>query len=161
LLEAHGRTTLEAGALLTAWPLGVVVSAPVAGRLIGRHPGGLLGGIGLAAMAIGLALVALLPGQPASADIAWRLALCGLGFGLFQSPNNHIIVTSAPLNRSGAASGMLGTARLTGQTIGAVLLAVIFSAAGAHDARGPVIALFLAAAFAAVASAFSMSRLGR
>ena len=70
------------------------------------------------------------------------------------------IVTSAPLNRSGAASGMLGTARLTGQTIGAVLLAVIFSIAGAHDARGPVIALFLAAAFAAVSSAFSMSRLG-
>jgi MFS transporter, DHA2 family, multidrug resistance protein len=160
LLEAYGRTTLEAGALLTAWPLGVVVSAPVAGRLIGRHPGGLLGGIGLAMMAIGLALVALLPAHPASADIAWRLALCGAGFGLFQSPNNHIIVTSAPLNRSGAASGMLGTARLTGQTIGALLLAVIFSAAGAHDARGPVIALFLAAAFAAVASGFSMSRLG-
>jgi MFS transporter, DHA2 family, multidrug resistance protein len=158
LLEAYGRTTLEAGALLTAWPLGVVVSAPVAGRLIGRYPGGLLGGIGLAMMAVGLALVALLPAHPASADIAWRLALCGAGFGLFQSPNNHIIVTSAPLNRSGAASGMLGTARLTGQTIGAVLLAVIFSIAGAHDARGPVIALFLAAAFAGVASGFSMSR---
>jgi MFS transporter, DHA2 family, multidrug resistance protein len=158
LLEAYGRTTLEAGALLTAWPLGVVASAPVAGRLIGRYPGGLLGGIGLALMAIGLALVGLLPAHPASADIAWRLALCGIGFGLFQSPNNHIIVTSAPLNRSGAASGMLGTARLTGQTIGALLLAVIFSVAGAHDARGPMIALLLAAAFAAVASAFSMSR---
>ena len=68
-----------------------------------------------------------MPAQPADWDMAWRMALCGAGFALFQSPNNHTIVTSAPLHRSGAASGMLGTARLTGQTLGAVLLAAIFA----------------------------------
>ena len=97
--------------------------APIAGRLIGRYPDGLLGGIGLALLAVGLALLAALPAHPANADIVWRMALCGIGFGLFQSPNNHTIVTSPPPHRSGAASGMLGTARLTGQTFGAVLLA--------------------------------------
>ena len=43
------------------------------------------------------------------------MILCGAGFGLFQSPNNHTIITSAPRERSGGASGMLGTARLLGQ----------------------------------------------
>ena len=85
--------------------------------------------------------------------------MCGAGFGLFQSPNNHTIVTSAPVHRSGGASGMLGTARLTGQTTGAVLLAMIFSVADAHDGRGPVIALGLAALFASVAAVFSLRRL--
>ncbi len=33
----------------------------------------------------------------------------------FQSPNNHTIITSAPRERSGGASGMLGTARPAGQ----------------------------------------------
>ena len=159
LLDAYGRSPLQAGLLITAWPLAIIVAAPLAGRLIGRYPDGLLGGIGLGILATGLALLAALPAQPANADIVWRLMLCGIGFGLFQSPNNHTIVTTAPRHRSGGASGMLGTARLTGQTLGAVLLALIFSFANAHDGRGPVIALTLAAGFAASASAFSSLRL--
>lgn len=159
MLEGWGRSHIEAGLLMTAWPAAIVAVAPIAGRLIGRVPGGLLGGIGLGVMSAGLALLALLPAQPAAADIAWRMALCGAGFGLFQSPNNHIIYTSGPVHRSGAASGMLGTARLTGQSIGAVLLALIFSVSSIHDGRGPTLALGLAAAFAALAGAFSALRL--
>jgi MFS transporter, DHA2 family, multidrug resistance protein len=85
------------------------------------------------------------------------LMLCGAGFGLFQSPNNHTIVTSAPLRRAGAASGMLGTARLTGQSLGAVLLALVFSVAGVQG--GAAIALGLAAAMAAASAVFSLLRL--
>ncbi|HUW36827.1 MAG TPA: MFS transporter [Rhodocyclaceae bacterium] len=159
LLDAYGRSPLQAGLLITAWPLAIIVAAPLAGRLIGRYPDGLLGGVGLGILAAGLASLAALPVQPSNADIVWRLALCGIGFGLFQSPNNHTIVTTAPRHRSGGASGMLGTARLTGQTFGAVLLALIFSFANAHDGRGPLIALALAAGFAAMAGAFSALRL--
>ena len=86
------------------------------------------------------------------------MVLCGLGFGLFQSPNNHTIVTTPPPQRSGAASGMLGTARLTGQTLGAVLLAGIFSFWSPHDGKGQVIALGLAACCAAVAAVCSTLR---
>ncbi len=159
LLDAYGHSPAQAGLLITAWPLTIVVVAPLAGLLIGRHPDGLLGGVGLGLLALGLALLASLPAQPANAQIVWRLMLCGAGFGLFQSPNNHTIVTSAPLDRSGAASGMLGTARLTGQTTGAVLMAVIFSVTSAHDGRGPLIALTLAALLAALAGALSALRL--
>jgi DHA2 family multidrug resistance protein-like MFS transporter len=158
LLDTYGRSHVEAGLLITAWPLAIVVMAPIAGRLIGRYPDGLLGGIGLGLLAVGLTLLAALPAQPGNADIVWRMALCGLGFGLFQSPNNHTIVTSPPAHRSGAASGMLGTARLTGQTLGAVLLAAIFSVWGPHDGKGQVIALGLAACCAAVAAVCSALR---
>ncbi|WP_244504006.1 MFS transporter [Variovorax sp. CF079] len=158
LLDTYGRSHVEAGLLITAWPLAIVVMAPIAGRLIGRYPDGLLGGIGLGLLAVGLTLLAALPAQPGNADIVWRMALCGLGFGLFQSPNNHTIVTSPPAHRSGAASGMLGTARLTGQTLGAVMLAAIFSVWGPHDGKGQVIALGLAACCAAVAAVCSALR---
>jgi MFS transporter, DHA2 family, multidrug resistance protein len=158
MLEAWSRSHAATGLLITAWPIATVLTAPIAGRLIGRVADGLLGAVGLALFAAGLAALALLPASPGDTDIVWRMALCGLGFGLFQSPNNHTIVTTAPASRSGAASGMLGTARLTGQTIGSVLLAAIFGAFGAHSPRGPTVALAIAAVFAAVAGAFSGMR---
>jgi len=159
LLEAGGYSPVEAGLLITAWPVAVVATAPVAGRLIGRYADGLLCAVGLAIMAGGLALLAALPAAPTFAAIAWRLAVCGLGFGLFQSPNNHTILTSAPAPRMSAAGGMLGTARLTGQTLGAVILVFIFNVASVHDGHGPLLALVLAAGFAAEASVFSLLRL--
>jgi DHA2 family multidrug resistance protein-like MFS transporter len=139
----------------------VVAVAPFAGRLIGRYHGGLLGGIGLLVLCAGLALLAAMGHQPTTVDVAWRLLLCGAGFGLFQSPNNHTIVTSAPLQRAGAASGMLGTARLTGQSFGAVLLALIFALVGTADGSGPRAALGLAAFFAAASAIFSLERMRR
>ena len=106
----------------------------------------------------GLLSLGLMPAQPADWDMAWRMALCGAGFALFQSPNNHTIVTSAPLHRSGAASGMLGTARLTGQTLGAVLLAAIFALRPGHDGSAESLALLLAAGWAVAAGVCSSLR---
>ncbi|MBU2289340.1 MAG: MFS transporter, partial [Gammaproteobacteria bacterium] len=159
LLDTYGRTHFEAGLLITAWPLGIVLMAPIAGRLIGRYPDGWLGGIGLALLATGLAALALLPSHPTNFDIVWRMGLCGLGFGLFQSPNNHTIVTTPPPHRSGAASGMLGTARLTGQTVGAVMLAATFSIWSPHDGKGQVVALAIASCCAAIAAVCSTLRI--
>jgi DHA2 family multidrug resistance protein-like MFS transporter len=159
LLEGFGRSPLEAGLLITAWPLAIVVTAPIAGRLIGRYADGLLGAIGMGVFACGLLLLAALPADPSPIGMVWRMALCGAGFALFQSPNNHTIVTSAPLERSGAASGMLGTARLTGQTLGAVMLAAIFTVWPSHDGTGEWVALLLAAAFAVVAGVCSSLRM--
>ena len=156
LLEAYRRPPSTAGLLITAWPIATIIAAPLAGRLIGgRVADGVLGAVGLSVLSAGLALLAGLPAAPGNLDIAMRMAVCGIGFGLFQSPNNHAILTSAPVARSGAASAVLGTARLTGQTLGAVMLAIIFSAEGARSAHGPSIALACAAGFAALAAAFS------
>ena len=152
LLQAHGRSHLQAGLLITAWPLATALVAPLAGRLIGRYPDGLLGGIGMAVFAAGLLSLGLMPAQPADWDMAWRMALCGAGFGLFQSPNNHTIVASAPSHRSGGASGMLGTARLLGQSTGAALVALLFNLLGNN---GTHTALLLAGTLAIVAALIS------
>jgi MFS transporter, DHA2 family, multidrug resistance protein len=84
------------------------------------------------------------------------MAVCGMGFGLFQSPNNRAIINAAPRERSGGASGMLGTARLLGQTVGAALVALIF---GLTEEAGTGIALAIAAGLAFVAALVSCTRL--
>jgi DHA2 family multidrug resistance protein-like MFS transporter len=151
-----GRSAVETGLLMTPWPLAVGVAAPLAGRLADRHRAGTLGGVGLTLLALGLFALSRLSPHATDMDITWRMALCGLGFGFFQSPNNRAMVTSAPMHRSGAAGGMLATARLLGQTAGAVTTAVFFHLAGTHAAST---ALATAAAIAAVAAVVSVSRL--
>ena len=94
-----GRSAVETGLLMTPWPIAVGVSAPIAGRLADRYRAGALGGIGLAVFAAGLGLLSAIRPGASNLDIAWRMALCGLGFGFFQSPNNRAMVSSAPLHR--------------------------------------------------------------
>jgi DHA2 family multidrug resistance protein-like MFS transporter len=151
-----GLSQVETGLLITPWPCAIVFAAPIAGTLSDRFSAGILGGIGLVVLTIGLVLLATLGPHPSAFDIAWRMAVCGVGFGTFQSPNNRQMLSSAPRERSGGASGMLGTARLTGQTLGAALVALIF---GIAPTGGPTISLELAAAFSALASGVSLMRL--
>ena len=151
LQSMMGRSEVETGLLLTPWPLATMVMAPLAGYLIEKCHAGLLGAIGLLIMACGLFGLALLPSSPSDLDIIWRMALCGAGFGLFQSPNNHTIVASAPSHRSGGASGMLG-ARLLGQSTGAALVALLFNLLGNN---GTHTALLLAGTLAIVAALIS------
>ena len=99
----------------------------------------------------------LLPAHPTIGDICWRMAICGIGFGLFQAPNNRMMITSTPRARSGAASGMLGTARLLGQSLGAAFVAFLLAQWGVE---GSPYILFIASGFALFASVISFSRLG-
>jgi DHA2 family multidrug resistance protein-like MFS transporter len=154
--DVLGRSQVATGFLMTPWPLTVAVAAPIAGRLADRYPAGILGGIGLALLAVGLVLVALLPAHPTNFDIAWRMTVCGAGFGFFQSPNGKALIESAPRERTGGASGIMSTSRLLGQTMGAALVALAFGLAGA---QGTTTAIVMAAAFSAVASVVSMLRL--
>ncbi len=151
-----GRSEVETGLLLTPWPLATMVMAPLAGYLIEKVHAGLLGALGMIVMACGLFALALLPATPSDWNIIWPMILCGAGFGLFQSPNNHTIVSSAPRQRSGGASGMLGTARLLGQSIGAALVALMFNLSGN---AGTHTSLLLAGTLATVAAIVSGLRI--
>ena len=155
LIETHGLSTGRAGLLISAWPVALAVVAPLVGRRIGRIPAGRLGAMGMVLFASGLWALALLPIGAAVWDVAWRMALCGAGFAMFQSPNNHTIVTSAPVHRSGAASGMLGSARHTGQGLGAVCLAACFVLWPGTEGLAEQRAMWLAGGFAVLAACFS------
>ena len=138
--NAFGLSTVATGFLMTPWPVVVAIMAPIAGRLSDSYPAGLLGGIGLAMLGLGMALLAMLPANPSVYDIAWRMMICGCGFGFFQAPNMNALMSSTPAARSGSASGMVATARMTGQTIGAAIAALCFTIAGNG---GPMLALAL------------------
>ncbi len=156
-IQQLGRSPVETGLLMTPWSVAVALTAPVAGRLADRHHPGILGGAGLIALAAGLLLLATIPHPGTAWDFIWRMAICGAGFGLFQSPNNRAMLASAPRTRSGAAGGMLSTARLLGQTSGAAGVAILFRS---FQQRGPETALYIAAGVAVAAALVSLSRLG-
>ena len=150
------RSAVATGLLITPWPLAIVAVGPFVGRLSDRYPAAVLSSLGLAVTASGFLALWLMPAAPADADIAWRIALAGAGFGVFQPPNNRAMLMTAPATRAAGASGMISVARLLGQTTGAMLVAMTFALLGhaAHQA-----CLGLAALTAAAASATSLSRL--
>ena len=151
-----GRPQLETGALVAAWPLSVALVARMSGRQADRRPVGLLAGAGLGTMALGLALLAVLPQGVSAAGLVWRVILSGLGFGFFQTPNNRAMMTAGPMHRSGAANGAMVASRLLGQTGGAAAAAVIFALAHAY---APATAFIIAAVLAATGAAVSLLRL--
>ena len=159
-----GRSASDTGILLTAWPLALAGVAPIAGRLADRHHAGVLGAIGLTFMTTPMAQATEITGppDPSTVNVMWRLVLCGAGFGIFASPNNRLMMNAVPRERSGSAGGIIATARTLGQTVGAALVALVFSLfdfsnGGAVDAARA--ALWLAAGFAATALVVGSLRL--
>lgn len=156
---AGGMSQTQIGLLITPWPAVVVFIAPLAGRLSDRYPAGLLGGMGLAVLTLGLLLALALPPDAPYPDVVWRMMVCGIGFGFFQSPNNRALIAGAPRHRSGAASGVVSTARLTGQTIGGVTVALVFALTHGDIPHGVAIALTAGATFSGAACLISFLRL--
>ncbi len=156
LLNALGRSQLEAGLLIAAWPLSVAMIARLSGKMADRFSAGVLAGAGLFVMAIGLATLALIPTDASAANLVWRIVLCGFGFGFFQTPNNRAIMTAGPVQRSGAANGAMASARMLGHTTGAALTAVVFALAAPH---GPITGFVVASLIALVGACVSLLRL--
>jgi DHA2 family multidrug resistance protein-like MFS transporter len=150
--DSLGWSSVETGLLMTPWPLALVVVAPLAGRLSDRISAGVLGTTGLLLLAAGLLLIALAPAQSSARLFPWLLALCGVGFGLFQAPNNRIMLQAAPRHRAGGASGMQATARLLGQSCGAAFVALILAIEDNHGSLIPVMVAAGLATLAAVAT---------
>ncbi len=150
-----GFTAAEIGAAIAPWPLTNMVVAPLAGWLSDRVPAGILGGVGMAVSIAALLLIAFMPVDPSYFDIAWRMALCGSGFGMFLPPNARLIIGSAPTERAAAAGGLVSTVRLVGQTTGATLVSALL-ALGVGSGRTPAL---VAASLALVAGLCSLARL--
>jgi DHA2 family multidrug resistance protein-like MFS transporter len=155
LQQQYGFAPGEVGAMITPWPLAIVLVGPAAGMLSDRFPAGILGGIGMAIATAGLVSLAFLPAHLSHVDLVWRMALTGAGFGLFVAPNARLIIHSAPHERAASAGGLISTTRLTGQTLGATVLAALLSVG---VGTGPLPAL-LAAGLALLAGICSLARM--
>jgi DHA2 family multidrug resistance protein-like MFS transporter len=155
LQQHYGWLPTEVGAVIAPWPLTIAVVGPIAGTLSDRYPAAILGGIGMAIAVTGLLLMAFLPAHPDHIAVAWRMALCGGGYGLFLSPNSRLIIHLAPHDRAASAGGLVSTTRLTGQTAGSTLLAALLSF-GLGAGPAPALA---AATLALIAGVCSVARL--
>jgi DHA2 family multidrug resistance protein-like MFS transporter len=156
LVSEMGRTASVTGLLMTPWPAVIVAVAPLSGRLSDRYRADVVGAVGLAVFSAGLAVLAMLPAHAGNADVVWRVALCGIGFGLFQTPNNRLMLTCAPKERSGAAGGLMAMARMIGMTMGAALATIMLDLEGT---RGAWTALVIAAVAAGLGFVVSVARL--
>lgn len=159
-----GLTPLQTGLLMTPWLIAMAVMARFSGHLSDRYNAGVLGGIGMLLLVAGLLMLAFMHRGTTILEVVGPMFVCGIGYGLFQSPNNRTILASAPRERNGAAQGILATARLTGQTIGAALVALVFatlataSGHGAPNQHEITVALTVAICFAFAAAIASTLR---
>jgi DHA2 family multidrug resistance protein-like MFS transporter len=158
LQDVAGRSQVETGILMTPWPVTVAVMAFIAGRLADKHPASILASIGLGTMFVGLIALAMLPDDASNVDVIWRMVLCGIGFGFFQTPNNRAIVGATPPERTGNIGGLMGTTRQLGNALGAASVALMFALSGGPHG-GTAAAIGLAAALAAIGGAASSMRL--
>ena len=129
-----GRSPLQVAVLLLPWLLATAATAPLAGRLADRFNSSRVAAIGLGLFTLGLLLVTMIPATASTLDITARMAICGVGYGLFQSPNNRSIQGAVPRERSASAQAIQSVARLIGQTTGAIAVAIVFglTATSAH-----------------------------
>lgn len=160
-LPFHLQHTLNmpparAGLYMMPWPAAVTVVAPIAGRLAEHVKTAWLCAAGAGLLALGLAIAGLTPPDPSGTTFVIATVIAGVGFGLFQTPNNRILLLSAPKARSGAAGAMQGTARLVGQTLGAISMSLVFAVVPFASATN--VALCLAALCALIAGGVSLAR---
>ena len=132
--QLRGFSIIQTGLLLTPLPLMLAVVAPLSGTLADRIGSRWLSPIGLAIACFGLFLLSQLNVQSSIWDIAWRLAVIGIGQGLFQSPNTRTLMSAAPHNAQGEASGLLATGRVFGQSLSVALTGTVFAALGGATA---------------------------
>jgi len=143
------------GMIFLPLPLGIAFISPLAGRWAEKRWAGLMSAAGLTLFAIMLALMAfaislaLAPGL-----IAAAMGLCGVGFGLFQAPNNNVMLRAGPIGRAGSAAGMQAQCRLIGQTFGALIAALSLR----YGAMAADQALLIGAVLAVCSAAFARAR---
>lgn len=155
LVHAFGASTAAAGLLLAASPLGMMAASPVAGRLLRGAGSFRVGVAGLALLAAGLVLVALLPADAGAYRIAGALLVHGIGQGLFQVTSIDFVMGALPRTGQGVAGSLNMVTRTVGVVTAASAGTALFAALGGEAAGGPAFlaacrGTFLAAAAAVV-----------
>ena len=121
---------LKVGLALIASPLATMFVAPVSGAMSDRFGTRVFAVSGMCVAAVGLYLMSGLNASDNVWDVVWRLAIIGVGLGMFQSPNNSEIMGSVPPWHLGIASGIIAAMRNVGMVLGiAIAGAVLYNLA--------------------------------
>ncbi len=138
-----GYSPERVGIVFLAVPVVMSVVAPLSGWLSDRTNSYVLSSVGIGIASVSILWLGFLSSSSGSIDVVLRLALLGLGMGLFQAPNNSIIMGSLPKEQLGIAAGTMGTMRNTGMVVGVAVSGAVFSSR--YDYYGGVGASFLPA----------------
>jgi EmrB/QacA subfamily drug resistance transporter len=130
LQDAQGRDVLAVGLIMIASPVVSLFVGPASGALSDRIGVRGLAFLGMAINAAGFVFLSQLDASSGSFEVGWRLAVCGLGSGMFQAPINSAIMGSVPPWHRGTASSMLAVMRNAGMAFGiAVAGAIVYNLA--------------------------------
>ena len=119
--------TAAAGLILLVQPVLMAVLSPVMGALSDKVRPSILASLGMGVSALSLFLFIFLSAQTSVVLILLNLALIGLGFALFASPNTNAIMGSIDKSLYGVASSLLGNMRLLGQSVSMAIISLITS----------------------------------
>lgn len=156
-LNNYHFSAITTGLLMTPWPLATMIVSPIAARYVEQHNPGATAAAGMAVFIAGVLLLLFAGSGSSEWNIAWRMAVCGVGFGMFQTPNNIVMVMATPVNRTGGAGGVQSTGRLVGQTLGATIVSSVF-ALSPEGLTAVTVTLYISAVFALFAGIFSYTR---
>ena len=136
LADARLQSTATIGAVMLAFAVPTFFMGPISGILSDKIGSRGLAFAGMFINAAGLFLLSRLATDTANTQIAWRLALCGLGAGMFQSPINSAVMGSAPVQFRGIASSFLAVMRNTGMALGIAMAGAIVYNLAPFTTRG-------------------------
>jgi len=118
----------DAGLALGLAALATLLISPIAGNLSDRAGPEKLCMGGAIITGVGYTLLFLVNADSTVLSILPAMALIGAGTGLFFSPNNNLMLASAPPERAGMVSGLFGVLRQSGYALGFAVTASLFTA---------------------------------
>jgi len=173
LASMHLQMVMGLDARISGWvmlsqPLLMALFSPFAGRLSDKVEPRIVASVGMALTTVGLFLFAFVTEQTSLMVVMVDLAIIGLGFAFFSSPNNNAIMGAVAKEQYGVAASALATMRMTGQAVSMSIVALVMTAAGGKtavgaDAAGVVlssiqISLWIFTILSAVGIFFSLKR---
>ena len=121
-----GYSPSQVGWIIVADSVIIMGMAPIAGALSDRLGSRLLCTIGVAVIAVAQIFLATLNLQSSLLRIMLPLVIWGIGWALFNAPNQSSILGAVSQERIGAAAGMIATTARAGGAMGVALSATLF-----------------------------------
>jgi EmrB/QacA subfamily drug resistance transporter len=122
----QGMEPMAMGVVLSSLPLSMGVVAPVSGYLSERINFATLTSLGMAVLSAGLLWLSRLPGDAPLWHVYLGQMIVGMGSGLFMSPNNNSVLSSAPQDKVGLVGGIQALVRNLGMISGIAVATSVF-----------------------------------